>query len=127
MTKKSKEQILREIETAIQRLDKEGLPDSEIIDILASKGVPADRAEALLIKRRTERRNSLLGSGVGALLFGVMLMVIVVNTLLRINPRSFCRTLALTRTDSGQYNVKTHVDRRRTPDTNLDDGDGCSD
>jgi hypothetical protein len=45
MTKKSKEQILREIETAIQRLDKEGLPDSEIIDILAAKGVPADRAK----------------------------------------------------------------------------------
>jgi hypothetical protein len=78
MTKKSNERLIKEIEITIRRLDKEGLSDTEIIEFMFAKGVPADQTQALLVRQRSEHRNSLLRDGIGALLFGAALMLIVV-------------------------------------------------
>lgn len=74
MSKTSDERVVREIETAIKRLDKEGLSDSQIRELMAAKGVPPDRTQALLNRMRTERRQGLLRDGIGSTLLGIFLV-----------------------------------------------------
>lgn len=84
MSKTSDERIVREIETAIRRLDKEGLPDAQIGELMAAKGVPPDRTQALLNRMRTEHRQGLLRDGIGSLLLGFFFVALAISAWLDI-------------------------------------------